>query len=258
MKPEKIDVVIPTYNQTDLLLEAVNSCNEQTWPVNKIFIVDDGSDERVKKWLVDTFSDSGHIKLIFNDHTGLPALGRALGVSHSQAEWIAYLDADDTWHPMKIELQMKLAIEKEVDFIYTNASTVIDGAEGASLFNYLPKRLNFLNLARTNWVVNSSVLIRRRTLEQVGYATSKRVRGAEDYATWLRVACYSRMMGIDKNLTRYRILENSLSRSETFDPRVYAYVDFLLWTKTRTDIRQSRLKMMRFLVLLRVIHQYGI
>lgn len=258
MKQEKVDVVIPTYNQTHLLLEAVNSCMEQTWPVNKIIIVDDGSDEGVRKWIAERFAENSRINLIFSDHTGLPALGRQRGVSVSRAEWIAFLDADDTWHPMKIELQLELAEEKQLNFIYTNASVVIDDKEGSSLLKHLPKRLNFLKLARTNWVINSSVLVRRRVLDQVGYATSNRVRGAEDYATWLRVACYTQMKGIDENLTKYRILENSLSKSEAFDPGIYAYVDFLLWTKTRKDIWKLKLRFMRIIVLMRVIYQYGI
>jgi teichuronic acid biosynthesis glycosyltransferase TuaG len=258
MKQEKVDVVIPTYNQTNLLLEAVTSCMEQTCPVNKIIIVDDGSDEEVRNWITETFAENPRINLVFKDHTGLPSIGREEGVSHSQAEWIAFLDADDTWHPKKIELQLIFAANKKVDFVYTNASIFKDGEEDSSLFKHLPKRLNFFKLARTNWVINSSVMIRRRSLNQVGYATSNRVRGAEDYATWLRVVCYTEMRGIDENLTRYRILENSLSKSEKFDPGVYAYIDFLLWTKTRTDIWVSKLRFMRVLVLLRVIYQYGI
>jgi glycosyltransferase involved in cell wall biosynthesis len=226
---ESIDVVIPTFNETDNLLVAVLSCKAQTHPINRIIIVDDGSDEFTKRWLEEKFLDDPQIELVLNSHSGLPSTGRQIGISRSSAEWIAFLDADDSWIPTKIALQLETAKKENWDFVCTNASILSNADTNIYLLPKIPREISFKNLVGTNYVINSSVIVRRKLLIRVGYATSPRVRAVEDYATWLRVATIAKLGSIDAPLTRYRISPNSIRSKDQSDPRVHAFADFLLW-----------------------------
>ena len=153
-----IDVVIPTYNQTTLLLKAINSCKQQTYQLNRIWVIDDGSNSEVVAWLEELFHSDEQVEIVLMEHTGLPGAARELGLTKSTAEWIAFLDADDFWHDEKIERQVEVIISKQAKFVYTNAMSVFDDEETEPLFESLPKLLKFRELVRTNWIVNSSVL----------------------------------------------------------------------------------------------------
>ena len=109
MKSEKstIDVIIPTFNSQEFLLEGLASCFNQTYPVNQVIIVDDGSTDEFLDYLSVMKSRFPKLKVIYNHHTGLPGIGRQIGIDSSDAEWVAFLDSDDYWAPEKIEKQIK-------------------------------------------------------------------------------------------------------------------------------------------------------
>ena len=116
-----VDVIIPTYNSDEHLEKALESCLQQTYPVNKIIIVDDGSSQESQNCLKGLEKDYPKLTVLFNHHTGLPSVGRHLGILHSKADWIAFLDSDDYWAPEKIQRQIEVAAITDSDFIYTNA-----------------------------------------------------------------------------------------------------------------------------------------
>jgi teichuronic acid biosynthesis glycosyltransferase TuaG len=254
---ELIDVVIPTYNETLRLAQAIDSCKSQTYLVNKIIIVDDGSDQSVAEWIRDHYANDAKVSIVLNDHTGLPGISRNLGVNQSNAEWIAFLDADDYWHPEKLEIQMRHAKNHGSTFVSTNAYQVVNDQVTNPLLQDLPSRLDFKSLVKTNWVVNSSVLVKRCLLvSEVGYATSYRVRAVEDYATWLRIAALTTLDGLDLPLTYYRISPGSIRGDDTHDPRIYALSDFLQWSLSTSMVSLKQLRKMRRLVLRAIVRQY--
>lgn len=254
---EMIDVVIPTYNETSRLAQAIDSCKSQTYLVNKIIIVDDGSDQSVVDWIRDHYANDARISLLLNDHTGLPGISRDLGVRQSNAEWIAFLDADDYWHQEKLEIQMRHAKAHGSTFVSTNAYQVVNDRVTEPLLLDIPSQLDFKILVKTNWVINSSVLVKRSLLvSEVGYATSYRVRAVEDYATWLRIAALTNIDCLDLPLTYYRISPGSIRGDDTHDPRIYALSDFLQWSLSTSTVSLKRIRKKRRLALRTIVRQY--
>lgn len=100
----KVSVIIPTYNRTDTITDAVQSVLNQTYGSIEIIVIDDGSTD-------DTFEKisvfSSRITLLRQENLG-PSAARNHGVRASTGDIIAFLDSDDTWLPEKIERQVAL------------------------------------------------------------------------------------------------------------------------------------------------------
>jgi teichuronic acid biosynthesis glycosyltransferase TuaG len=230
-KNDSVDVIIPTFNSTDYLGEAIESCLRQTYPVNKIIVVDDGSSVASQDYLRDLMKRQSKLHVIFNHHTGLPGIGRDLGIKASEAGWVAFLDSDDYWAPEKIAKQIDVAEKLNADVVYTNAHLINRDSTLELFHSSLPSSLTLWELLKTNWIVNSSVILRRSIFDDnFSYAISPRVRAVEDYATWLRLIVKFKFAGIAEPLTFYRDSNTSLRSLDSGDPRIHAISDFILWS----------------------------
>ena len=252
-----VDVVIPTFNSQNFILEAINSCLGQSHPVNKIIIVDDGSESGFKEFLRDLSENNNRLEIIFNSHTGLPGVGRQIGIRASNAEWIAFLDSDDYWAPNKIDLQLEQAVDSQVDLIYTNGWIVTSTKEIVDFHTALPKEITFDELLKTNWLINSSVLVRREILGAGDiYATSPRVRAVEDFATWLRLSTRHKFLGIDLPLVYYREHDASIRNEDFEDPRIHAIADFIEWAHGKGHDDRNEMNKFKKLALKSLKNQY--
>jgi glycosyltransferase involved in cell wall biosynthesis len=229
---EKVDVVIPTFNETLKLFRAVESAMSQTYAVNKIFVIDDGSDSRVTDEIRGKLGWSPNLFLIFSDHTGHPGLLRRLAISHSDADWIAFLDADDYWDPDKTRLQLGYCNESLSQFICSKARVVSSELEKECFSDRhpLPEKIGLSDIFLDNKIISSSVLVKTELLRKVGlYASGAGVRGVEDYATWLRILSRERGAYMDQALVYYSHSNHSLSRSSGIAKPFDALVDFAKW-----------------------------
>ena len=227
-----VDVIIPTYNEDVRLFRAVESALSQTYPVNKVFVIDDGSDveclERIKK----KFIAQPRVEILSLLHTGLPGHLRKIGVERSEAEWIAFLDADDYWDLEKTRLQIAHLQVAGTNFICSNAIKVDTKGGTRPILSprALPQKFGRRHVIFDNRVVNSTALVRRETLLEVGsYASSSLVRGVEDFATWLRVLSLDKGSYIDKPLAYYAYSTESLSRRTDISKPHDALSDLLTW-----------------------------
>ena len=100
----RVSVIIPTYNRSGLLREAVTGVLKQSFKDVEILIVDDGSSD-------DTAAVArgfeGDVRYFRQDHAGLNA-ARNLALAEARGEYVALLDDDDVWLPYKLALQVRL------------------------------------------------------------------------------------------------------------------------------------------------------
>ena len=253
-----VDVVIPTFNETVRLAEAVSSCKKQTHAPEKIIIVDDGSDAKTQLWLQENFASDPQVLLILAPHTSLPGITRSIGIKASSSDWIAFLDADDSWEETKLELQLDYATKNDANFVSTNATAKRKDFPDVLLLSGIPQIVKFRDLVKTNWVVNSSVLVKSELIKPFDkYATDLRVRAVEDYATWLRIATETELHILPQPLTNYRISEVSIRSGDAVDPRIHAFADFLMWSSTDRQVHSRKLRKYKKLVLKQIAKQYG-
>ena len=124
-KEFKVSVVIPTYNRVPYLGRAITSVLKQSYPVNEIIVIDNGSTDQTLSFIKKKFT---RIRVITEKKRGV-SFARNLGIKNCKYNWIAFLDSDDEWITDKIEKQFVLLKESnfKYQFIHTNEIWIKNG-----------------------------------------------------------------------------------------------------------------------------------
>lgn len=112
----QIAIMMPVYNGEKTLPLAIKSIEAQTYQNWKCYIVNDGSTDSTKE-ILDALTDPRFVIIHFNENKGRP-IARQTILDAAEGEYIAFLDADDIFHPEKLEKQVKiLEAHKNVDLV---------------------------------------------------------------------------------------------------------------------------------------------
>ncbi len=99
-----VSVVIPAFNATEFLEEALKSVGAQIVPAYEAIVVDDGSTDGTAR-----LAAALGARVIREGRRG-PAAARNTGARAARGTWIAFLDADDVWEPWKIGSQLSAIV----------------------------------------------------------------------------------------------------------------------------------------------------
>lgn len=103
----KVSVVIPAWNSESTLERALNSVRTQSLSAAEVWIVDDASTDptvQLARSFIQKHRLTGwHVKA-FGENRG-PSRARNWGWDQASGDYVAFLDADDSWHPRKLEVQ---------------------------------------------------------------------------------------------------------------------------------------------------------
>lgn len=195
----KISVIIPTYNRKHTLQRAIDSVLSQTFKPYEIIIVDDGSKDGTKEWLLQNYPS---VQYIHQPNNGVSS-ARNKGIQISQGSWIALLDSDDEWMPEKLEYQSRfIEVNKDSSFCHTNEIWIRNGVRvnqmkkhkkyGGDIFKHC------LDICR---ISPSSSIINKDVFEEVG-AFDESLTVCEDYDLWLRVTAKFNILFLDEPLIK--------------------------------------------------------
>jgi glycosyltransferase involved in cell wall biosynthesis len=99
-----VSVVIPTLRRPQLLLRALDGVLHQTMSELEVIVVIDGPDSDTNAALARIIDP--RLRVVQNESSLGPGASRNVGVKHSRAAWIAFLDDDDEWFLQKLEHQL--------------------------------------------------------------------------------------------------------------------------------------------------------
>jgi cellulose synthase/poly-beta-1,6-N-acetylglucosamine synthase-like glycosyltransferase len=210
----KVAVVMPAYQAAAEIGDAIGSVLNQTVTDWQLVVVDDGSTDETAA-VAESFADP-RVAVVRREHCGLPAAGRNAGIAASSSELVAFLDADDLWHPEKLRRQLALLRERpDVGLVYTLADA-LRGDRREAVASATPEGDALAALVLGNPIHNSSVVVRRELLERVGpLDEDPALRGTEDYELWLRLACETAFACVHEPLTTYRRRPGGLGSDAT-------------------------------------------
>ena len=199
--------VIPAYNAEAFLHKAIDSVLSQTMPVDEIIVVDDGSKDATCA-VVERYG--ARVRLMRQQNQG-PAAARNLAIRSTTCDTIAFLDADDAWHPQKIEKQLAaMAATPGSVFCYTGLLHCYeDGREAAHPAHPLETLRSELRI-RNPWLVPSCFMVSRAAyLEVGGFDTS--LKGSEDWDFAIALLDLGPFCAVYEPLTIYQLSVSSLS-----------------------------------------------
>jgi teichuronic acid biosynthesis glycosyltransferase TuaG len=109
---ELVSVIVPCYNAEAFLRSTLDSVLRQSHAALELLVVDDRSTDGSPGIVREFAARDARVRLLeMPRNAGGPAAPRNLGVAAAQGRWIALLDADDIWHPHKLEMQLRALAE---------------------------------------------------------------------------------------------------------------------------------------------------
>lgn len=182
-----VSVVIPCFRCGTTIGDAIASVSAQTLLPAEILLVDDCSGDDTLEVLRQLASEhpAGWIKVIESTANTGPSGARNAGWKHANEEYIAFLDADDTWAPRKLELQLAALRADPTIALIAHRMTVRErGLTPPAL--HTPLRISILGRRRllvNNPFPTASVVLRR----DLPFRFNENFRRVEDFLLWAQI-----------------------------------------------------------------------
>jgi len=204
-------ILIPTYNSSADLQNAINSIRSQTFTDYEVVFVDGESKDNTIA-LIDLFKTTNNVKYISEPDKGIyDAMNK--GIRLVTGKWICFLGSDDRFYSNNVLENIHREIQKEpVDLIYGN----VMGETSKKHYVY-----DTINMVLSQGIHHQSIFYKKSVFDTVGqYDTFFKV--ASDYHLTLKAFCTPKLKTryIDLDIVNYG--ENGLS-SITFDYTFFSY-----------------------------------
>jgi len=185
-----VSVVVPCYRCAGTIGASVASVAAQTLPPAEVLLIDDCSDDGTLEALNELASNypKDWIKVIGSPRNGGPSQARNIGWAHASQPYIAFLDADDTWAPAKLELQVAALRDDPGIALIAHRMDVRERDAGPPSIRS-PVRVRILGRKRllfNNPFPTASVVLRR----DLPFRFNEKFRRVEDFLLWAQI-CFS-------------------------------------------------------------------
>lgn len=195
--PVSVSVVLPVFNRSQWVCEAVDSVLAQTMRDFELIVVDDGSTDATP----DALRHYGdRFRLLHQQNRGVSA-ARNRGVRHGRGKWIAFLDSDDVWLPEKLAAQAA--------FLQSRPAARICQTEEIWIRNNVrvnPGRRHrkpsgdIFTASLALCLVSPSAVMMEKSLFMETGGFDESLPAAEDYDLWLRISLRHPVYLIDEPL----------------------------------------------------------
>ena len=237
MRKPHVSVIIPVYNGTNYLAEAINSVFSQSYKDYEIIVVDDGSTDGT--W--DLMQEFNPRIRGFRKENGGTASALNYGIKHALGDLICWLSHDDMFMPDKLERQTRfMAQNPQYALSYTDY-IVID-SRGAELSRricpWFERSMMLRQLFLTNHIHGCSTMIRKAVFARAGYFSEK-LKYTQDLEMWIRIL---RHFEIGK-LSFFSMKGRSHERQDSRQTRNFFLEQVKMYKKVFVDIQQHGWRM---------------
>lgn len=202
-----VSVIMCVYNTPqEYLIEAVLSILNQSYKKIELIIVDDNSD--IDLYTDKIFEDKRIIILRNSENYG-PSFSRNKALHTAKGEYIAILDSDDISFNSRIEKQVDF-LETHIDFVACGTWFRFFGDKNHDVKRIIDNYEYFrccLLFDNSPTLLNSSMMIRKSTLDEFNISWDERLRIGEDYFMWVQLLEHGKITNINEVLVLYRVHE---------------------------------------------------
>jgi len=212
MEKSLVSIIIPTFNSEKFIAGAIQSVQNQTYQNWEIIIVDDCSVDETFSIIHEIANNDKRIqvhKLKKNSGTGI---ARNTALTKTTGKYIAFLDADDLWKPMKLEKQIDFLLANDLSFTFSFYDCINEEGKPLNKRVEAPRNLSYRQLFFCNYVGNLTGIY---DVNYFGKITISSIRKRQDWMLWLTILKKIKIaQPIPESLAYYRIRENSISASK--------------------------------------------
>ncbi|MBI5304089.1 MAG: glycosyltransferase family 2 protein [Chloroflexi bacterium] len=188
MTPVSVSVVIPCFNVEHTIGLALDSVAAQTRPVCEVICVDDASTDHTRRVIADWQARNAAtpVRVLQMPRNSGPSAARNLGWDAAVGEYIAFLDADDAWHPQKIAVQYEWMRTHPPVALSGHTHLVAEQSDRTALPMLSAPRAYTIardEILISNPFVTPSVMLKRSLTERF----NPQRRYTEDYLLWMQI-----------------------------------------------------------------------
>jgi teichuronic acid biosynthesis glycosyltransferase TuaG len=254
-----ISVIIPVYNSSQYLSETIVSVLNQTYSNFEIIIIDDFSSDDSLEIALSFQKNDSRIIILKNAKNSGQAFSRNVGLDCAKGIFIAFLDSDDLWHPQKLEQHLKVSVERNLVFTYSNYELINSKGKYLGILMKPSEELSFKKFLKYNSVACLTIFYHFQTFKDLRFVEDILYKNLEDNIFCAEIFKNTpRYSKISKVLAFYRIHDKSSSAQKTsmFIKRIgmlskYYKIDLVrrAWYLTiytiRNILKYSRIKILK-------------
>jgi glycosyltransferase involved in cell wall biosynthesis len=237
-----ISVIIPVYNGEQYLQQTIDSVKAQTFSDWELIAVNDGSTDNTAALLKTAAEEDSRIVVLSQENAGM-GKARNSAIAVSRGQYLAFVDADDLWQPLKLEKQLQAITSTGADLIYTSGHTFSGSPTNTIKYWQVPPGMHsytdfFVRQLYGFTVPVLSVLVRKdKVLEVGGFVEDKKAHLAADYQLWLKLMDRNALFyGIDESLFLYRVHDKQSTAGNSLA------LDQVLWALKEADLQSISVK----------------
>ena len=207
-----VSVVMPMYNASKYVGEAIESVLAQTYKNWELLIIDDNSNDGSVQIAQKYAENDERIHVLSNDHPiGMPSAPRNVGIKTARGRFIAFLDSDDIWFPQKLEQQVALFKDNRTAIVFANYEKIDEAGNRDNRFVTAPPTATYRTLLYGNVIGNLTGIY---DTSKVGKVIIQDIHH-EDYVMWLHILKKGYIaQNTNTTLAAYRVCEHSVSANK--------------------------------------------
>jgi hypothetical protein len=202
-----VSVVIPLYNKGNYIARTLDSVLKQSFSDFEVIVVNNGSTDGSEE-IVKSFSDP-RLRLISQQNAGVSA-ARNRGIMEAKSDFVAFLDADDQWHPEFLSTLWATKNKYPHGRFFASSREIVNkqGTRTSLDFGYEESvsmdLMEFMDccVRLRSPLIPSAVMVHKPLLKQVGMFPVGQNRG-EDLDTWVRLLLEGPVVYHNKPLAVY-------------------------------------------------------
>jgi glycosyltransferase involved in cell wall biosynthesis len=220
----KITVLMPAYNASNYIGEAIESVLKQTFSDFELLIIDDGSIDNTAE-IVRSFKDS-RIVFLQQKNSGI-AVALNAGLQAARAEYIARFDADDICYANRLEMQYEFMINNPGYIVVGSDVDYVD-VDGNFIFSHQAPAYTSIQIKNLPYSVcffiHSSVLFKKSVIPGTGY--NAHAHTFEDHFLWLQIMNKGKFHNLSQSLMQVRLNPQSLTIDEKWRPKEFISIKY--------------------------------
>ncbi len=215
----KVSIIIPYFRNFVFFKKTIKSVLQQSFQKYEIIIIYDDAEKKELHLLKKLIIKNGKIKLIVNQNNIGAGPSRNKGAKIANGEYLAFIDSDDLWSKNKLKKQITFMKKTQINISHTSFFIINEDDKFLSK-RKAKKKLDYKDLLNSCDIGLSTVIITKKLFDKYKFSNNKT---KEDYSLWLKISKNQPIYGLNKNLTKWRRTNKSLS-SNIFQKLIDAYL----------------------------------